>query len=175
MKTTQAWGWLTAGVLALGLNGFYQDGGVQWAHQMVDRVAYRSEAVLALASGRADQFLSEARLVAGQNETRSCQLGTAMARLQTRMARGQAGFARVEAMTAREEAAMARLEASRARMEAQVERIRFMPAVVSSPSVRVVCPRVRVNIPRIQIPQVDIPQVKVISPVVNVGVGSGPV
>src|SRR3979409_839004 len=30
MKTTQAWGWLTAGVLALGFNGFYHDVGSEF-------------------------------------------------------------------------------------------------------------------------------------------------
>ncbi len=34
MKTTQGWGWLTAGVLALGLNGIYHDGGAAWAHRI---------------------------------------------------------------------------------------------------------------------------------------------
>ncbi len=52
MKTqmTQAWGWLTAGVLAAGLNASYHDGGLQWAHQVADRVEHGSAAVLALAS-----------------------------------------------------------------------------------------------------------------------------
>src|SRR6267154_536780 len=60
MKSTQteAWGWLAAGVLALGLNGIYQDGGAEWVRRDVDgiiaRIADRSEAVLALAAGRAD-------------------------------------------------------------------------------------------------------------------------
>ncbi len=36
MKTTQGWGWLAAGVLALGLNGIYQDGGAAWAHRIVE-------------------------------------------------------------------------------------------------------------------------------------------
>jgi len=41
MKTTQGWGWLAAGVLALGLNGFYQDGGAAWAHRIMDHVTAR--------------------------------------------------------------------------------------------------------------------------------------
>ena len=45
MKTTQAWAWLTAGVLALGLNGFYHDGGAVWAHRIADQLAEKSEAV----------------------------------------------------------------------------------------------------------------------------------
>ena len=38
MKNTQAWGWLAAGVLALGLNGMYQDGGAAWAQRVVNQV-----------------------------------------------------------------------------------------------------------------------------------------
>jgi hypothetical protein len=32
----QAWYWLAAGVLALGLNGYYQDGGLQGVHRLAD-------------------------------------------------------------------------------------------------------------------------------------------
>ena len=42
MKMTQAWGWLVAAVLAAGLNASYHDGGLQWAHQIADRVEQRS-------------------------------------------------------------------------------------------------------------------------------------
>jgi hypothetical protein len=41
MKNAQAWGWLAAGVLALGLNGIYQDGGAAWAHRAVTQVMAR--------------------------------------------------------------------------------------------------------------------------------------
>ncbi len=113
MKTTQAWGWLTAGVLALGLNGFYHDAGAEWAHRLVDRVVYSSAAVVALASGRADQFLEQAKMVVARDETQSCRLGTAMARIQTRVARADTGFVRFDAMSAREEAQLARLDGCR--------------------------------------------------------------
>lgn len=33
---TQAWYWLAAGVLALGLNGYYQDGGLRQVHRLAD-------------------------------------------------------------------------------------------------------------------------------------------
>jgi hypothetical protein len=156
MKTTQAWGWLTAGVLALGLNGFYQDGGAVWAHRTVDqvvgRIADRSEAVLALASGRADWFLAKANLVTSRDEAASCRLATAVARMQTRMARAQSGMAGFEAMSARQEADFARLEANRARLEAQAAR--FSSAAFDPARIRVICPRVRVEIPRVDIPLV---------------------
>jgi hypothetical protein len=169
MKTTQAWGWLVAGVLAAGMNASYHQGGLQWAHQIADQVEHNSAAVLALASGRADQFLSEARYVTAQNETTSCRLGTVLARVQTGLARRESGFARGEAMSARQEAQLARWEANRARMEARIEAqtahfrfdtASFAPAAIRVIQPPVVCPRVRVNIP--QLPMMKIPAVPVI-------------
>jgi hypothetical protein len=173
MKNTQAWGWLAAGVLALGLNGIYHDGGAAWAcraiNQVKARIGDRTEGVLALATGRADWFAAKANMVAARNETGSCRLATAMARLQTKMAQTQGGMARFEAMSAREEAQLARLEANRARIEAQVARWRFTPAAFNTVEIPAICPRVRVNIPRA--PMIQIP-----TPVVHLDLpGAGPV
>ncbi len=178
---TQAWGWLAAGVLAAGLNASYQDGGLQWAHQIADGVERNSATVLTLASGGADQFLAEARLLAARDETASCRLATAMARVQTRIAQSgiaesQAGF---DAMSAREEEQAARFEANRARMEARIAartaHIRiataaFVPISVKAMPAPVVCPRVRLNIPRV--PMVKMP----VMPEIHIDAGSaGPV
>lgn len=54
MKTTQAWGWLAAGVLAAGLNASYHDGGLPVAHEVVSRLEHRSEVLLTLASARTE-------------------------------------------------------------------------------------------------------------------------
>jgi hypothetical protein len=163
MKTTQAWGWLAAGVLALGLNGFYQDGGAAWAHLVVDRAAEQSGALVDLASARVDRLVEKASLVATRDEAASCPLATARARFENKMARTQAGMARFEALSARQEAALARVEGQRARIEAQVARVRFAPVAFSAVEAPViVCPRV----PRVRIP----------APVVHVDVtGDGPI
>jgi hypothetical protein len=163
MKTNQAWGWLAAGVLAAGLNASYYDGGLQWVHRVADRLEHKATAVLALSFGRADQFLSEARLLTARNQTVSCPLSTAMARVQSKIARSEAGF---DVMSAREEAQLARLEANRARIEVQAARIRVPAAAFSPVVVRMtgssVCPRIRVNVPRVpamkmsQIPAIHI-------------------
>lgn len=182
MKMTQAWGWLVAAVLAAGLNASYHNGGLQWAHQAVDQIAdqveYRSQTVLALASGNADRFLAEARLLTARNETASCWLATSMARVQSRVAVSQAGLnqARLNLMLAREEAHLGKREANRARLEARVEaqveaqvaRIRI-PAVAFSPvAVRMpACPRIRVEVPQA-------PMVRIEAPVISVESGSGP-
>ena len=181
MKPTRAWGWLAAGVLALGLNGFYQDGGAAWAHRVVDeavaRMVDRSGAVLAFATGRVDQFAEKANIVAAQNETASCRFASAMARFQTKVARTQGGMAQFEAMSARQEAALAQLEANRARIEVQVARVRIAPvAFHMAPTPVVACPRVRVNVPRVNVPMVRVPRVKIPAPVVHVEtLGSEPI
>ncbi len=141
MKNTQAWGWLAAGVLALGLNGIYQDGGAAWARRAVSQVmgdiSAKTGGVLALAAGRADWLMAKTEAVRAQDETAPCRWATEVARLQTRLTRtgfvrSQGDMARLEAISAREEARMARLEANRARVEARVEarvsRMRVMPA-----------------------------------------------
>jgi hypothetical protein len=168
--TTQAWTWLTAGVLALGLNGIYQDGGAAWAHRIANRVADRT-GVLALATGRADLLMERAQVVAVKQQTQSCRLATAMARMQTKMARTQGRFDRFQAMSEREQAALADFEANRAKFETDLARVRVVSSSFTIPEIRianmpVVCPRVRVNIPP--------PIVKI--PVVHVRTaGAGPV
>jgi hypothetical protein len=89
VKMTQAWGWLVAGVLAAGLNASYHDGGLQWAHQMAEQLSYqvehRSAAVLDLATGHADRFVSEARLLATQDETPFSPAATVLAEVETKI------------------------------------------------------------------------------------------
>ena len=181
---TEAWGWLAAAVVAAGLNASYHDGGLEWAHRVADQIGHNSAAVLALASGRADQFLTEAQLVTAREETASCRWTTTLARVQNRVARTENGFAHVQAMSAREEAQLARLEANRARMEARfaAQAVRFQaaaalrPVAYSVPDMKMldmeipsVCPRVRVNLPRL-------PMVRIPAPVVHVETfGPGPV
>jgi len=179
---TQALGWLAAGVLAAGLNSSYQNGGMEWAHRIADRVEYRTSAVLALATGHADRFLTAERSMSSESKSNNlpsqCQLRTALAKIQTSMAGSDAEFDRFEAMSAREEAQLARLEANRTRMEAQMSaqlvRVRIPAVAISPVVVRVpkvdVCPRVRVNVPRL--PVIKMPSI----PVVHVEYsGPGPV
>jgi hypothetical protein len=154
MTMKQGWYWLASGVMALGLNGVYHDGGAEWAHRLVNR----SAAVVALASGHSERFLASAQFFSAQEQMVPCRVATAIARFQT-------GFAHFDAMTARQEGRLARLEANRAqleagraRMEAQVARLDFASAslnpefgaafVTKRIKLPVICPRVRVDIPR---------------------------
>jgi hypothetical protein len=176
---TQTWGWLVAAVLAAGLNASYHNGGLQWAHQIADRVEQRSTVALALVSGNANQFLTEARLLTARTETASCPLTTTFARVQSTIRPSQGAVERFDVMSAREERQLARLDANRARMEARIQaqtaQIRIATAVfgpidVKAISAPVVCPRVRVNIPRM--PMIKMP----VMPQIHVETGSsGPV
>jgi len=174
MKTTRPWEWLAAAVLAAGLNASYHDGGLRWAHQIVDGIESNARITLAQASGRVDLLLAEARVLAGRQQPTACPWSAAVARVQSRLMRSEAVLDR---MSAREQAQLARLDANRARMEAQfaAHGMRFdIPAATFAPvdfkalPAPVVCPRVRVNIPRI-------PMLRM-SPEVRIETGSpGPV
>lgn len=138
---TQAWGWLIAGVLAAGLNASYHDGSLRWAHEVANRLEHGSAAVLALANGNAERFLSEAQLVADRTETTSCGLSTALARVQNRLvqtrfvqpqpvqpqavqtgfARNESNISRIDERTAQRELQLARWEANRDRMQARIQ------------------------------------------------------
>lgn len=180
MKTmTQAWGWLAAGVLAAGLNASYYDGGLQWAHEIAERAQHSSTAVLALASGHADQLLAEARLLAARNETTSCRFATALARVQTKLARSESAVDRFDAMSARQEAQFARFEATRARVEERIaDRAAhihipaeaFAPVALKAIPAQNICPRIRVSVP--QVPMMRMP----VAPEIHVEMsGTGPV
>lgn len=91
MKTTPVWRWLAAGVLALGLNGWYQDGGAPWAHVLVQQVDQRTVVVLELVKDRADRFWAEARLFRSAIVDRSNPLhpGSALNRSEKQFSRSQ--------------------------------------------------------------------------------------
>jgi len=178
MKITQGWGWLVAGVLALGCNGFYQDGGAAWAHRAVDgvamRIAQRSDVLADLASARVDGLMERASVRAVRDKTVSCPLATAMARFQTKAARPQSARSRFESMSARQEAALARGEARRAQMAAQVARVHLTPVAFNLEEIPLaVCPRVRLNVSRGNVPQV--PVVRVRTSVLQPEMGDGPI
>jgi hypothetical protein len=159
MKSTQAWGWLTAGVLALGLNGIYHDGGAAWAHRAVDRVieriTERTGPILALASGDADTFLAETKAIATDGIMPSHWTAT-VARLESGAAGVQNGFARAQAASARREVQFARQEAQLARLEANRARIEARMANMRIPDIKVdvnvpACPRIHVDVPRVRV------------------------
>jgi hypothetical protein len=160
----QALGWLTAGVLAAGLNSSYHNGGLEWAHRVADQLSHKTNTVLALATGNADRFYTEARVArVGEENSSPCRLSLALADMQNVVPFSNEALAQIDRasdrMSGLEQSQLARIAARRARMEAQLARVEI-PAVHMQPvAVRVrdlrICPRVRVNIPRI--PAVRVP------------------
>lgn len=160
----QAWGWLMAGMLAAGLNAGYHDGGFQWAHEMVSRVEHNSAAILALATGRADQFLAEAQLISARHEARSRPFVTGLTRMGNNFGPAEERVEHLKAvsdeMMARRQIVLARLESNRARIEGKIAahaaRFRCEPAVFDPVGfkdikIQTACPRVRMTIPKIHI------------------------
>ena len=201
---TQAWGWLAAAVLAAGLNSSYHNGGLEWAHEIADRVQHNTGAVLALATGRADQFLAEARMlklddgadVAVNSEGSHCPFSSAWVHAQNSLDQSQTEFDRFQALSDREQAKLARLEENRARIAARVQArlarmqwadnsFRFADGDFSfadtnvAPVVvqvpRIHCPRVRVAT-HIRVPRVHVQIPRMDAPVVQVDNGDdGPI
>jgi hypothetical protein len=169
---TQAWGWLVVAVLAAGLNSSYHSGGMEWAHRVVGRVGHNTSAVLALATGNADRFLTEAQIIRAHRSP-SCPVSAVLAQVERSIAPSDGGAEQIEVMSAREEQQLARFEANRVRIQAQLARVsmaNFNPVAVRTP--KVVCPRVRVNIPEMPAMKMKMPQL----PVVHVDyAGPGPV
>jgi hypothetical protein len=119
MKTTQAWAWLVAGVLAAGLNAAYHDGGLVPVHRAVEKVTSQTSAVLALANAGSEQILFEAV-----------------------SAREQAQLARLEANRARREAWLAA-------QTAHLNMVKGAFNLGAFQFVSPMCPRVQVSVPRI--------------------------
>ena len=130
---TQAWGWLVAGVVALGANGLFHDAGVNWAHRIADQAQYKAEAFM---SGRGGQLLAMAQLLNTRTEIVSAPIENAVAQVQNHIAQSQAGFAHLQAMPAREQSACARLEAGRARIQAQQAKMEAQQARMEAQQVR---------------------------------------
>lgn len=155
----QAWYWLAAGVLALGLNGYYQDGGFQGLHRLatgatlavneagaqIGQIATLAEVAMAEHA----QFLNERpapAMVAVPSVAIPAVTPARLAQLQERLQTMQA--ARVRARMARLQEVMARREMQRAQVEIQNGRI----AVLSGQG------QVRVEVPPLPWVQVSVPQ-----------------
>ena len=168
MKSTQAWVWLAAGVLAAGLNAAYHDGGLAWAHRIADRAQHVSCAVVALASGHAGQFLAETQMLTARNDDDATTLSdTVVARADQAMARAEAAYARA---AARQQAHCARMQALHARMEARAEayhteayHTEVYRTFVRIPDVQVMTDFRTIQIPDgpvIRVPQIQLSRVK---------------
>ena len=159
MRSEKAWVWLTAGVLALGLNGAYQDGQFAWAHHLADR----SAAFVQQAQDQSCRFLAMAELMLGHDHATIARAQDRLAQMQDRLSRQQ-----MDRMQRQIEAAQFKIaRAQRMVMVQQDEPCthshRFMVQVpeVNVPAVDVSEFMSDVNVPSIRIPEINIPQVKI--------------
>ncbi|HEY6935931.1 MAG TPA: hypothetical protein VI424_02195 [Terriglobales bacterium] len=160
---TQAWYWLAAGVLALGLNGYYQDGGLQQIHRLADTAlttiaetrAHVSQATtpaeVTFAEGSRCERSGPPSIVAFSRNIPP-QAQARLAHLQERLGEMQA--TRVQVRLARLQQRIAERDMQRAQVEWQHGRI---SVVNDEGQVQVELPGgVGVNLP--QEPIVDVPQ-----------------
>jgi hypothetical protein len=170
MRTNNAWYWLTAGVLALGLNGAYQDGQLGWAHGLADRAA----GVVERASWRGQHFVAMAELMLGHTPASFGRTEAAIERVQNRVVCERVAHAQRQIAMAhvREQLAEANLQHKMAMVQMKMDRVRtmsidranqfrdcdgFSKVVVNMPDL----PKIDLsNVPDIQIP--DIPEVNVV-------------
>ncbi len=177
-----------AAVVAAGLNSSYHNGDLQCLHRAAEQAKHRTLGVLALATGRADQFLIQAQIVAA-HERADSSLAEAISPVEIESAVSEASEGSVEALSAcpeqqrariearikvqrdRMQSAQARMEAAQTRLAAKAEHLQmvqinlnrtlkglpasFNPVMKSfNPMVKMVaCPRVRVSVPQIAMPQ----------------------
>jgi hypothetical protein len=158
----KAWYWLVAGVLALGLNGYYQDGGLRPLHELAEHTT------IALADARA-QFRQVATLaevtlaeraqaryerpvpavVAVTPEVIPAEAQAQLAQLQGRL--GAMESARAQTRMARFQEMMVRRELHRAQVELQNVRLAVL---TDQGRVQVALPRVEIAVP--QVPAIEI-------------------
>lgn len=170
MRTDKAWYWLAAGVLALGLNGAYQDGQLGWAHVLADRAA----GVVERASLRGQHLVAMAEMMLGREPQAFGHTQAAIERIQNRIvcdrvARAQRQMAMAQV---REQLAQAMVQQKMAMVEMKMDRVRaisveranqfrdcdgFSKVVVNMPRL----PKINIpNMPDIEVP--DVPEVNVV-------------
>jgi hypothetical protein len=154
---TKAWYWLAAGVLALGLNGYYQDGGMQALHRISNRAttavaetrAQLQEAAVMTQVAFAEhatcqehartQVAVNAPMMPAEAEARVAEIHARLARAEAAQMRAQ--LAGMEQVMMRREMRQARVEIQNGRLELQADpgQVRLLLPPV---------PRVEVNVPQ---------------------------
>lgn len=123
MTSNRAWYWMAAGVLALGLNGAYQDGEFSWAHCLVDRSMGWFQRI----SNHGREFVAMAEIMLGRMPEARSRAQAAVDRSEAALDRSQAKFEAMQQKMVCERIAklqrrMAMEQVRRALIEADVER-----------------------------------------------------
>ena len=163
MASDRAWYWLAAGVLALGLNGAYQDGEFQWVH----RLANHSASLMERASEEGLRMLATAQVMLGRSPESMARTEATLQKLQMRVACKRIEMARrqVDMAQVQRDLAAARIDQQMAKVQASMERVGMitiertgrarncpeLPRVIVMPNM----PRVDLsNLPEISIPEI---------------------
>jgi len=166
MRSDKAWYWLAAGVLALGLNGAYQDGEFQWAHRLTCHTA----SLVERASEEGLRMLATAEVVLGRNPEALARTEATLQKLQMRIACKRIGMARrqVDMAQVQRDLAAARIDEQMAKVQASMDHVRMITIertgrVRNRPELSrlIVMP----NIPRVDLsnlPDISIPEIRAI-------------
>jgi hypothetical protein len=166
MTSNRAWYWLAAGVLALGLNGAYQDGEFSWAHCLVDR----SMSSLQRGAERGHELLAMAEIMLGRTPEAAERAEAAVDRSEAVLDRTQARLEALKTKVVCERIAnahrkMAMEQVERALSSADVQR-KLARAQAKMNQVRVVglereasrnCPGISRVVMMRPIPRIDLP------------------
>jgi hypothetical protein len=166
MRTDKAWYWLAAGVLALGLNGAYQDGQLGWAHVLADRATTAVERV----TFRGQHFIAMAEMMLGREPQALGHTQAAIERIQNRIvcdrvARAQRQMAMAQV---REQLAQAKVQQKMAMVQMKMGRVRMLADRASQFRDCDGFSNVVVNVPDLpkidlsNIPDIDVPEVNVV-------------
>ncbi len=160
MAYEKGWYWLAAGVLALGLNGAFQDGEFQWVHA----AAQRSVRAIERASEQTSRFLDVAQVMLGRTPASLERTEVALQKVQAKAACKRVEMAQREIARAQvqREIAAARIDQQLAQMQMKMDRVRTITIERTS---RINCPEmsrmvVTSNVPRINLstlPEVQVP------------------
>ena len=166
MRSDKAWYWLAAGVLALGLNGAYQDGEFQWAHRLTCHTA----SLVERASEEGLRMLATAEVVLGRNPEALARTEATLQKLQMRIACKRIGMARrqVDMAQVQRDLAAARIDEQMAKVQASMDHVRMITIertgrVRNRPELSrlIVMP----NIPQVDLsnlPDISIPEIRAI-------------
>lgn len=124
MRSEKGWYWLAAGVLALGLNGAYQDGQLGWVHCLADRAA----ALVEQASERSLHLVTTSELMFGQSPETLGRTQAAFRKLQSKMAARQVAQAQrqIALAQARQQIAQAQLQRKMDLVQMKMDKVRMV-------------------------------------------------
>jgi hypothetical protein len=161
MASEKAWYWLAAGVLALGLNGAYQDGQFGWVHEL----AGRTTEIVEVASMRGLAFVTAAEVMLGRNPEAIGEMEASLGRMQGKLAceRIEMAKRRIDMARMQKDLATARVDRQLARVQMKMDKIRVIAIEGANRTQR--CSdlsRMVVRVPRVEIsnlPDVQIPEI----------------